>query len=296
MIDEDDGGGGGLGGAAAILGQFGLGGGGGGKYNLDKIVELAKSRRIIQNALLDTIIIEGKKDLLANHLINIYQFQEDWVGDSLLQGFYFTEDTIEETDLAENAVMKSLQGQVIGDAGKGVEGLISVGYGEDTNIFKLTCSSFNEILSISLAKKLYQELSDFYITESIEKPRQTFDLLRVRADSALLALNIAERTLARLGDRSGGILMREERLSQDRLSRNVQILTLMYGEILKNKETSEFLLKTKTPFFQIIDVPVRPIKSNRKSNMKEILIGAFFGGFLGIGLFLGRKVFRDALV
>ena len=55
MVNEDSGGS--SGGAAAILGQFGFGGGAGSEYNLDKIIQLSKSRRIAENVLFDSINI-----------------------------------------------------------------------------------------------------------------------------------------------------------------------------------------------------------------------------------------------
>ncbi len=294
MIDEDDGGSS-LGGASAILGQFGLGGVSGGKYNLDKIVELARSRRIIQRVLLDSVNIENKTDLFANHLIDIYDHHDSWEEDTMLQAFYFMEDTIAKTDRKANKAIKLLQAQLVGSPDEGIEGIIELTYGEDTNVFTLNCASRSEEFSISLATAIYNELSQFYIKETIEKPRQNFNIIKNRADSVLLELNATEQSLAYIGDRSGGVLMRRDRVKQDRLSRNVRILTLMYGEILKNKETSEFLLKTKTPFFQIIDEPTAPIDPNTPSIIKAIIIGGVLGGFLTVFFFFVKKLFRDVL-
>jgi uncharacterized protein involved in exopolysaccharide biosynthesis len=64
MVNEDEGGGG-FGGVSAILGQFGFGGGGQSSYNLDKILELSRSRKIIQMALFEKVNIDGKKGLLS---------------------------------------------------------------------------------------------------------------------------------------------------------------------------------------------------------------------------------------
>jgi len=70
-VDEDEGGG--SSGLTSILGQFGLGGVRPTRYNLDKILELSKSRRVVQQTLFTKITLDRKEDFLANHLIRIYK-------------------------------------------------------------------------------------------------------------------------------------------------------------------------------------------------------------------------------
>jgi len=69
-VDEDEGGG--NSGLTGILGQFGLGSVKPSRYNLDKILALSKSRRVIQESLFSKVIVNGKEDYLANHLLNEY--------------------------------------------------------------------------------------------------------------------------------------------------------------------------------------------------------------------------------
>ena len=90
MVNEDDGSGG-LGGITGLLGSFGLGKGTS-KYNLEKILALAKSDKIVYPMLFDTITIDGSADLIANHLIRVYDLHEDWQykSDTKWHGFYFT--------------------------------------------------------------------------------------------------------------------------------------------------------------------------------------------------------------
>ncbi|MEL6276275.1 MAG: Wzz/FepE/Etk N-terminal domain-containing protein, partial [Bacteroidota bacterium] len=66
MVNEDDGAN--AGGVGAILGQFGLGGGATSEYNLDKILALSRSRRIIREVLFDSVEINSEADLIANHI------------------------------------------------------------------------------------------------------------------------------------------------------------------------------------------------------------------------------------
>ena len=42
-------------------------------FQLDKIVELARSRRVLNEVLFQEVVVDDKTDYLANHLININQ-------------------------------------------------------------------------------------------------------------------------------------------------------------------------------------------------------------------------------
>ena len=112
MVNEDEGGG--LGGVASILGQFGLGGGSSGKFNLDKILELSRSRKIVSQVLFEEIEVDGKVDYIANHIIDEYAFHEDWEDDTKgLKDFYFINGEFEEFGRVENRALKLVYTKVI---------------------------------------------------------------------------------------------------------------------------------------------------------------------------------------
>lgn len=293
MVNEDEGSG--LGGAAAILGQFGLGGGAASEYNLDKIVSLARSRRIVQQALFEPASIDGQTDYLANHIIRIYDWHEAWEEDTLLQGFFFTYDSIPAFTRSEGRALQSIYGQVVGNPAEGVEGLFSASYEEETGILSLKVVSEQEELSIALTEVLYDKLSAFYIQQSTEKQQVTVTNLQERADSVQQVLEQTEYQLAQLRDNSQGFQLSKDQLRQQRLSREVQVLSILLGEIIKNLSTSEFILKSATPFFQVVDTPLAPIKPAPKGYLKQAVIGGLLGGFLVVMFFIGQKIYVETM-
>ena len=72
--------GGGLGGAAGIASLVGLdiGGSGGGAFAGDNLLELMKSRTMVQKALLKEIEVDGKKQTLAELYIDFNQLRKQW--------------------------------------------------------------------------------------------------------------------------------------------------------------------------------------------------------------------------
>lgn len=280
----------GLSGVAGLLGQFGFGSGASGEYNLDKIAELAKSRHIVQAVLFDSATVGGKNDYLANHVITIHKLHNDWRKDTLLHDFRFTRGDVEQFERRENKALKMLHHYMVEDKDNS---FVTSGYSKQTSILNLTVSARSEELSIALVEALFRELSAFYIEQSTAQSRQTVRNLEARTDSIRAVLTTSERGLARTEDRTLGLLLKEDRVPQKRLSTDVQILNLMYAEAIKNLETASFLLKNSTPIFMEIDRPLAPIKPVRASKKIALALGIGIG-FLAAALWiLGRAFIRN---
>jgi uncharacterized protein involved in exopolysaccharide biosynthesis len=293
IVNEDDGGS--IGGVGAILGQFGLGGGGS-EYNMDKMLELSQSRKIIQSVLFDSIVVDEKNDLLANHLIDVYELHEKW-GKSIdpdLRTYKFTSSDFENFGVLDNKALISVYSLVVGSK-NGDNKLFSNSYNEASGIITFEAETKSEPISFFLSQLIYDRLSSFYISKETEKSRFTYDQLAGKADSVKSALYSAEIQLARAQDRSLGIQQRLNKISLIRLQREVQILSILYGEILKNKETSEFLLNSATPFFQTIDRPILPLPKLEKSYPRTLVIGGILGGVLASISLLAYKLIKDTL-
>ncbi len=293
MVNEESGGS--NGGMGSILGQFGLGGGGGGEFNLDKIAELSKSLRITKEALFEKAVVKNKLDYFANHIIKAEQIHEKWKKDTTgLKDFYFTNSEIEKFGKTERRALKIVYNQVKGNPN--IEPLMLVYYEKETSILTMEVESQSEELSILFLKELYEKVSQFYIKESTDKPKATFDKLKEKRDSISQELARKESLLAKAIDSNIGLVSRSAQLKIDRLQRDVQMLSVAYAEIVKNTEMAAFNLKIAMPFFQVIDEPFSPLRPNRESKIKAIILGAFLGSFLAIIIIIGRKIYRDAMV
>ena len=292
MVNEDDGGG--MGGMSAILGQIGLGGGSRGKNNLDKILELAKSRNIIQQVIFDTVAINGKEDIMGNHIINLYDYHEKWEEDTTgLKEFLFKEADHFSRTRIHNKVLKALYRRIIGTPE--ILGFFSKGYSKDTGIMEFTAKTINEDLSIHLCKKVYEKLSTFYVTKTVEKQRQTFDVMLQKVDSVKKEMQGAEYGLANFKDSHAGLFTTKAKLREMQLQRDVQVLNEMYAVSLKNFEIADFTLKNKTPFIQLIDEPLAPLKPEGESVIKNLIIGVFIGGFFSISFIIFRKIYQETM-
>ena len=263
-------------------------------YNLDKISALATSSKIIYEALLQKITVEGKEDFIANHLIQVYDLQENWKDegdgkykDFSLKDFYFSNGIKENYSRKEQRALKVLQDLIINK-------LLSVSYNKKTQVFLLNATTLNEALSTDLVDHVYEALVAFYVDKTVGRPQKTYQMLELRTDSLAQLLDQEERKLALARDRNQGLIGSTYQVTIGRLDRQVTQISAQYMQALKNKEAVEYILQNKTPDFQIIDRTFIPLR-NAASKLSTLLIGGFLGVFLGMGYLIGRKIIRDAL-
>jgi len=291
MVNEEGSGGGGGGG---LLSYFGVGGGGTGSYNYTKVMELTKSREIAKRAFFAKDSTAEKPDYLINEIIQIYGLQKKWSKKSpKMADFLFSHDDFDRFSREENKALKSVHTLLVGT--KKIDGLMKLSVNIESGIFSMEINSLDEGLTIRLLEQLYDALSEFYISETIEKSSNTFKRLKARTDSVRKALMSFEYRLAKDIDANRGLISREAMLNRNRLERELRTTGIEYGKLLENQGTAEFSLETATPVFQIIDPPIVPVAPKKPSFLLAIVIGSFLGIFLGTIYVLLRKIYRDAM-
>jgi hypothetical protein len=288
MVNQDDGGS--MSGIGAMLGQFGLGGGGGGSSNFDKITEIARSGKICERTLMDTATIGGTTDLLANHIIRSYEMHKGWQEDTVLVDFLFTKPF--EGTKQYNIALNTLIGFFTGDKKPGIA---SLEFDEKSTILKIATTAIEQELSAALTNSWYDKIQVYYVLKSTEGPKKTLQGLTLKADSLFSLLNGAESGLATGSDKLGMIKI-YDRLPTSRAERNLQMYGAMYAEVIKNKETSDFILKNETPYFQKLDEPRLPLSGDEGLGWKlSMILGMIASGFVFSGLVIGRILWKNLM-
>jgi hypothetical protein len=271
---------GGIGGFGSLLGQFGLGGGGG-EGNLDRIVELSRTSRILKTALFSKATIDGQNDFFANHLIRTLNLHEEWKTDTTgLPNFLFTRGDFEGFNRLENHAVNDVLSLVNAKQ----KPLFQCGYAKLSNIFSMSLNSPNEELSIQLVRKIFENLSEFYVMKTTERERQTHDVLRAQKDSVYAVMRGKEVSAARFQDFNRGLVLQSEKVKGEQIQKDAQIATLAYGEMLKQYAIADFALKNNTPFIQPIDMPTAPLERKKESKRKALMLGLSLGLLLSIGI------------
>lgn len=280
-------------GLSGSLGQFSGLLGIGTDINLQKILELAKSRRIAEKVFSGKIKINEKEDLLANHFINELEKNHQWIKSSFvlqenpLKGFRFKEFIPEKFNVLENQALKNMHSLFLE--------ILSTEVSEKTAIMKLQVQFTQEEVTYELANRLYNEMSNFYIDKMIEKQRETYNDLKHKTDSLKALIESKQYKLAGIKDSYRAAWLYQEEVPKTILDQEIRMLQMVYGEALKNREIASFSLETRTPFIQAIDLPIIPLKVIQQSWLKAIVLALFYGLIIGCGIILIRKFLREQL-
>ncbi|MBO6518068.1 MAG: hypothetical protein JJ975_16130, partial [Bacteroidia bacterium] len=235
MINENDGGG--LSGVAAVLGELGFGDAGSGGHNYEKITQLATSRMILGRAFKTECEVNGVKDYLGNHILNVYR--DDIPGGPITPpDFRFQDSGTTEYRSNEERIILQLSKLMNGNPTAGEEGILKLEYDDESTVIWINAKTLKPDLSIAISNTAYDVLSEFYVSNSIEKQQNTYDHVSNKADSIFGQLRAAENQLAQYKDQSVGIFLNKNRLPSDQLNRKVKMLYTLYAEAIKNQETA----------------------------------------------------------
>ena len=273
---------GGMGGLGSVLGQFGLPSSSG-KYNIDKLLEIAKSRTIASHAILSEVTIEGRTDLLGNFLIENLELDKKWgEKNPEMEGFRFQNANQEDLNTNENSAIKKLHKLIVGKSGDRSDALLQMDYGKTDYVMSFSTTTLDPDIAIHTSRLMFERLKEFYIFQATEKYKTSFDVLQIKRDSLAEAYQKTEYQIAQFKDRSANTFEFSNNVTLSNLSTESLGLKLALSEIEKSLAVAEMALKNSTPMIQLIDEPIGPLAPLPKPLLRTIIIG----GVIGLGLYL----------
>ena len=246
-------------------------------FNQQNIIELLKSRKIIERTLNNKCEIEGKSDLLLNHYIRINNLITDSSTINLSSNYY------------NDSITRIVWFRIID---RDMDILFQ---NDKANILDLSFESLNAELAKNFTEIVIDEMSEMYIDYQTEKSRNTLNNLYNRSDSIFKDLKISERNFAKVKDNNMRVMTASGRLEELQYMREVEILQAVYLELRKNIELSHMSVLNETPLIQIVDKPVLPLENINRSTLFWIVIFSFLGVFTVCFIIILRKLVRDAL-
>ena len=264
---------------SGMASQFGIDLGGNPSSSLSQqdVIELLKSRLIIEKTLNNKCEIEGKSDLLLNHYIRINNLITDSSEINFSANYKDSITTvlcsiINETDM--NILFQN----------------------DEANILNLSFTSLNAEFAKNFSEIIIYEMSKDYKKNKTEKSRIILNKLEKRADSIDNQLKLAEYNYTKAKDRNLRVTSSSGRLDEIRYFRDVEVLGIVYKELRKNIEITNQILLDETPLIQVIDKAVLPLENINRSILFWIVIFSFLGIFTIVFIIILRKLVRDALI
>ncbi len=280
----------GLGGALQLAQQFGLMGGGMSGIGLDedKLLEIIRSRNIVTKALLRKGTLNGKEDLMANHYIEVFQLREKIDKVEGMEGFKFTNNTPKNLSYIEDSLLTEFYEKI-------TEKYMVTSKKSKSGIISVQLRTLNAHYTKLFVQYLIEAVVDFYVSNKIETDVSMADMIQARLDSIQDALTVAENKYAKWFDSNRHLTKTQGMIEEIRLKRDVEILNIMYAEVVKNNEMAKFQLQVNTPIVQLIDVPTLPLKDNETHWYVGMIIGILIGVFSGAVFVLLLNKFKEPL-
>ena len=287
VVEDQQHSGGALGSMSGMASQFGfdIGGSSSATFSQNNILELLKSRGVVEAALMQNRKVNKTDDLLIEHYLYLNKIKDSWKTNN------------EFTPVSFHGILTLNNDSVSGDIWKSIieDKLVVELQSDEANIINLSYTSVDDEFAKMFVETLIEQMSKMYITYQTAQANNTLSFLNNRADSVFMELEKAEEEFANVKDINQRIVKASGRLKELQLMRRVEVLNAMYLEIVKNLELSKLTLLNQTPIIQIIDKPILPLEQEFNSITALGLLGVFLGGFLSFIFFIFRKLFKDAL-
>lgn len=281
--------GGGLGAYAGLAAMAGidLGGGGGGIFQGDNILELYKSRSMIEKALLDTVDIDGKKISLIDHYVAVNKLREKWNQKPETKDVVF--------NAIPNRIKDSLMTDIINNISKNILSVTKPD--KKLSIIKVDVKSENEQLSKLFNEKIVQTVNDFYVETKTKKSLDNIAILQHQTDSVKAVMYGAIYQSAAVADATPNLNPTRQvlRTPAVRSQISAEANKAMYSELVKNLELAKITVRKDAPLIQVIDEPVYPLVKERLGKAKGIILGGIIFGFLSVFALIAKRLYQIIL-
>ena len=294
VLEDEKSGGGGLSGALGLASQFGIdvGGSAGGIFTGTNLLELFKSRRMVEQTLLKPVLVDGKTISYAEWYIQNAQWRKAWAKKEGYQDIQFLPNA-DRTNFTR--VQDSIMGVMYEDLSK--NGLVVSQKDKKISIISVDVKSVDELFAKSFTEAIAKEVSDFYVQSKSKKANLNMAILERQTDSIRQELNGAITGVAVANDNTFGLnsALNVQRVPSARRQVDVQANTAILTVLVQQTEMAKVTLRKETPLIQVIDRPILPLKKEKFGKGKGILLGGFLAGFLMVLGLVFRKLIRGIL-
>jgi hypothetical protein len=278
---------GGSGGILSLASQFGfdLGSSGGGIFEGGNLIELFKSRTMVEQALMKPVFYNGDTISLAEMYIQKNQWRKSWEKKPKLAKIQFIPETKRKYF---TRIHDSILGVIYSDLSKNY--LAVAQKDKKVSIFTMEVTSSNELFSLYFCENLARQVGKFYIETKSKKARANMEILARQTDSIREELNSAISGLASANDNTFNLnpALNIRRVPSAKRQVDVQANTAILTELVKQTELAKVTVRRETPLIQVLDRPILPLKKDFVGKLKGIVFGGFIAVFF-LGLYLIAK-------
>ncbi len=266
ILEEKSGGGGGLAGLASQFG-FNIGSlsGGGSMFAGDNILNILKSKNIVQKVLLSPAEGNSPKETLADLYLDFSGLKKHWQKKPQLANIIFSNIQGTITPLQDsvlNAIYEALIKKNVSVERTSKQG----------SIIRVTVTAANSTFARLMSVRLVDEAGKMYMEIKTGTAEANIQQLQNRSDSLLFLLNRKSYTAAASQPLDINPAIKTAVVPTEIASRDKTVLATLYAEVTKNLEASKLLLSQQTPVIEVLDRPSYLQNDNRMGLLLLIIV------------------------
>lgn len=283
--------GGGLGNLASTFGlDLGSSGSNTGAFAGANLMELFKSRTMVEQTLLSPVTYNNTTVSLAEMYIQDKEWREKWDEKPKLKDLQFLPNA-DKTKFTR--AQDSIFSVIYKDLSK--NSLTIEQKDKKVAIGTITLKGINEYFVQQFTLALTQTVTDFYIETKSKRAKENMDILVRQTDSIRSELNGAITGVAVANDNTFGLnpALNVKRVPSAKRQVDVQANTAILTEIVKQAELAKVTLRKETPLIQVIDQPILPLPKEKLGKVKGIVLGCILVSFLTVIGLIVRRLFMQ---
>ncbi len=281
-----------VGGLASLAGQFGFdlgGGSGGGIFAGENLLIFLKSEGLIRETLL-TQFDSSSTATLADKYAEVNEYKKRWLENKEIGVIDFSAFKEGNFPRKQDSLLQSLVGAIAKE-------LAVARTDKKATFVEVKTTTRDELLSKVFTERLVQTGTERYIQSKIKIKAANVALLQKRADSlgALLNRNTYSAAAAQQQLVDINPALRTAPVLAEISTRDKMMIATIFAEVIKNLELAKFTLQQETPVIQVVDKTYLPLKKEKQSKLKGLLLGGILAGFLAIGYLLASRWWRSVM-
>jgi len=257
----------------SLASQFGLTGGTNvNVFGGDNIIEIVRSRRMVERVLLSVDTIDNKPITLIENYMNVKGRKNFHPNVANIHFPAFLDRT--KFTYLQDSVLRLIYTEMVEDNIK-VEKP-----DRKYNIYEINIKSPNEHFSKILTDRLIAETNVFYIELKTKKAKLTLEALENRIAAVKDGLYSSISSRAEIKDANINPVFEYSQVPIIKQQTNVELYRNAYSEMYKNLEIARFQYLINTPLLQIIDFADYPMERVKMSRLKAAIVFSFLFVFV----------------
>ena len=257
--------------AMSIAAQFGINiGGGKDIFAGENILEIMKSRRIIESTLLSVDTFNNKPYTFVEYYLqqgkkpNSKEINIHFPVGQLRSSFTYAQDSLLYqcyNNFANSYITANKPDRKY-------------------NIYEVNITNENQKFTKDFTDRIVDETNKFYTEISTKKSKETLDILEQRVAAMKGNVNSSISSRAEIQDVNLNPAFSAAAVPIQKEQANIQVYSSAYAEMFKNLEIARYQYLKQIPLMQIIDAANYPMKKVKVSKLKTAIIFSFAACFI----------------